>query len=1116
MKKRILSMLLACAMLVMLLPTSAHAAYEDGAECANCDHYHWDDHMCKCGLCSIDCTNTDCWAETHCQDCGECFMDVNNWCEECGRCENCMRNEAHCLDCDRCFVGESKDDLCQDCQRCSYCVDDICYECNRCDECAGDDHCRNCMNHLYGDEACGYCEDCAKEEGIHCESCDECFEGDAERCPVHEEETHCVNCAGFICSECNRCEYKDSIDVCLECGLCEECCAEKSMSYGCSTGEICVESGDWEDHFCDQCSGCFCEKEKCETCGYCKDCCAANAEVAGCDCGDVCVESTDWKAHLEDYHGEEGAAEEHTHKYKTEWNMSQTHHWHQCRFCEEKSGYAEHKLTAAGKCESCGYDTTLPLFFVSQPKDVTRKVSDGDASPGEPNHSYENRAEFSVTAVNLAEEALKYQWYEVYTEKATGKAREKKLMNEDYFVQGATTDKLTVKGPDDGCLYKYEYYCVVTSQDADGKEVSITSRRAQLRTVHNYGELMPIKLAKPYSGDAGYWVEIEYTDADGTHTGRYQMGNRYHNRWCVGYLCEHTQLPENTRHNLSFEKYLGKGYRIWDTAHEKQKYFYLWKCSECGYEELRESLTELTELIHKITIQDTPGAYAENEEDNEVLTSALEGVDICAIAPYLNSTGHVFDHWEVVSGPEGFTNDSITNGDGGASGCGMFKMPSGDITLRGVYHTDKVAVNSVKIKGMDPVEVVGGVITVKEGEEFSVDSILAPENIADKRVQWTIFNSTIGSPELTFTEEYQSTGVNTWSKPLEGPVTLKAHKAGTVQLRALTYESMTSLEEHVKDLVLVKIEPAGTHVHDYEDKTVHATCTKNGYILHTCKVEGCGRKYQSDLAASTGHNDSDGDGLCDNVDKNTGKVCGQKLGGADNVTYVIHVENGRASDATGKTILAAKPGAQVTITAKPAPSGQKFAGWTVAEGGVTLEDATKSTTTFTMTAGAVTVRATYTKADSEHTHSADTDKWLYDDENHWNPCADDTCSGHLNEASHDFAWKTDQEATTTEIGFKHEECSVCGAKRSENTVIDKLPGENTGENTGEDTSETTGEEDDESTDGDTSENNPDTSAIASPKTGDDSRMSLWITLLSVSGAGVVGVCMFNRKRKRSE
>lgn len=39
---------------------------------------------------------------------------------------------------------------------------------------------------------------------------------------------------------------------------------------------------------------------------------------------------------------------------------------------------------------------------------------------------------------------------------------------------------------------------------------------------------------------------------------------------------------------------------------------------------------------------------------------------------------------------------------------------------------------------------------------------------------------------------------------------------------------------------------------------------------------------------------------------------------------------------------------------------------------------------------------------------------------------------------HDFSWVVDREASQLVVGIKHEECSVCGYKRNEGTVIDKL------------------------------------------------------------------------------
>ncbi len=47
----------------------------------------------------------------------------------------------------------------------------------------------------------------------------------------------------------------------------------------------------------------------------------------------------------------------------------------------------------------------------------------------------------------------------------------------------------------------------------------------------------------------------------------------------------------------------------------------------------------------------------------------------------------------------------------------------------------------------------------------------------------------------------------------------------------------------------------------------------------------------------------------------------------------------------------------------------------------------------------------------------------------------------LKASGHTWEWVVDKAATTEETGLKHEECSVCGEKRNEGTVIDKIPTE---------------------------------------------------------------------------
>ena len=61
--------------------------------------------------------------------------------------------------------------------------------------------------------------------------------------------------------------------------------------------------------------------------------------------------------------------------------------------------------------------------------------------------------------------------------------------------------------------------------------------------------------------------------------------------------------------------------------------------------------------------------------------------------------------------------------------------------------------------------------------------------------------------------------------------------------------------------------------------------------------------------------------------------------------------------------------------------------------------------------------------------------WKNDADNHWHECS---CGEVLDKTAHDFKWVVDKAATEEETGLKHEECAVCGAKRSEGTVIDKL------------------------------------------------------------------------------
>ena len=131
----------------------------------------------------------------------------------------------------------------------------------------------------------------------------------------------------------------------------------------------------------------------------------------------------------------------------------------------------------------------------------------------------------------------------------------------------------------------------------------------------------------------------------------------------------------------------------------------------------------------------------------------------------------------------------------------------------------------------------------------------------------------------------------------------------------------------------------------------------------------------------------------------------------------------------------------------------------------------------------VETELTMTPMADSHTHSYGTD-WKADTNNHWHECA---CGDKADTASHTFKWVTDKEATATEKGSKHEECTVCGYKKA----AVEIPA--TGSGSGSASQPTK------------------PGSTGSPQTGDSSSV-LWLALLCISG-GVLTVLGMAGKRK---
>ena len=142
--------------------------------------------------------------------------------------------------------------------------------------------------------------------------------------------------------------------------------------------------------------------------------------------------------------------------------------------------------------------------------------------------------------------------------------------------------------------------------------------------------------------------------------------------------------------------------------------------------------------------------------------------------------------------------------------------------------------------------------------------------------------------------------------------------------------------------------------------------------------------------------------------------------------------------------------------------------------------------------------ATIPATGSSHTHSYGTD-WKYDGTNHWHEC---DCGDKADTAAHSFQWVIDKAATKEATGIRHEECTVCGAKRSENTVIDKLPDSGNTGNTGGGDNNTDKPGKDDST--------------KSPQAGNSSNLIGWLAALFVSGGVLTVLGLNGKKRKESE
>ena len=141
------------------------------------------------------------------------------------------------------------------------------------------------------------------------------------------------------------------------------------------------------------------------------------------------------------------------------------------------------------------------------------------------------------------------------------------------------------------------------------------------------------------------------------------------------------------------------------------------------------------------------------------------------------------------------------------------------------------------------------------------------------------------------------------------------------------------------------------------------------------------------------------------------------------------------------------------------------------------------------------------KIDS-HNHNYGTE-WKYDSTNHWHECE---CGNKADITAHTFKQIIDKEATATEKGSKHEECTVCGYKKA---AVD-IPVTDFGNSSDDQPNKPINTASSESSSADQTNKPINT---ASPKTGNTDNMILWIVLLIAGGGAFITATAVDRKKK---
>ena len=371
--------------------------------------------------------------------------------------------------------------------------------------------------------------------------------------------------------------------------------------------------------------------------------------------------------------------------------------------------------------------------------------------------------------------------------------------------------------------------------------------------------------------------------------------------------------------------------------------------------------------LHGISIEG--GSFTVNGSTAE---TAKRGDTIVATAGSAPA-GQKFSHWEV-TGVDGLTKEQLENE------TLKFTMPRGEVTLKAVFKTlHKI---DVKFSTADK-------DTAIEGETVKITADSRPGYVFDR---WEVNNGDVAvakknAEETTFVmpdkpvtavakyKKLLGITVNSGKAYVEGAVTDAALKGKPVVIKADEIEGKlfdqweivsgnVILDDlHAPEARFTMPETAVEITAEYND--LHAITVNNGaanveeaVIGDTVKIKAESREgyvfdrwevSYGDVAVANKNAEETTFTMPDSMVVLTARY---------KALQSITLENGKAYDAGGEEITTAKKGTEVTIKAENL-DGKVFDRWEIVSGNVTLKDADKAETTFTMPAEPISLKAVY-------------------------------------------------------------------------------------------------------------------------------------------------------------